>query len=59
MEKFRYATTIDFNMGYYSMLLEEQAKKITVYSAQLASDIFQKKNGGSFLQFACCVCLYE
>jgi len=27
MENFRYATTIDLNMGYYSMPLSEEAKK--------------------------------
>jgi hypothetical protein len=26
MEKFKYATTIDLNMGYYSMPLDEEAK---------------------------------
>jgi hypothetical protein len=32
MEKFQYSTTIDFNMGYYSMPLDEEAKKLCVIS---------------------------
>jgi hypothetical protein len=32
MEKFRYATTIDLNMGYYSMPLPEQAKTLCTMS---------------------------
>jgi len=32
MEKFRYATTIDLNMGYYSMPLSDKAKKLCVIS---------------------------
>ncbi len=32
MEKFRYATTINLNMGYYSMLLSDEAKKLCVIS---------------------------
>jgi len=27
MEKFRYTTTIDLSMGYYSMPLSDEAKK--------------------------------
>jgi hypothetical protein len=32
MEKFRYVTTIDLNMGYYSMPLSDEAKKLCVIS---------------------------
>jgi hypothetical protein len=32
MEKFRYAMTIDLNMGYYSMPLSEESKKLCVIS---------------------------
>jgi hypothetical protein len=32
MEKFKYATTIDLNMGYYSMPLNEDAKQLFVIS---------------------------
>jgi hypothetical protein len=32
MEKFQYATTIDLNMGYYSMPLDEEAKKLCIIS---------------------------
>jgi hypothetical protein len=32
IEKFRYATTIDLNMGYYSMPLSDEAKKLCVIS---------------------------
>jgi hypothetical protein len=30
MEKFKHATTIDLNMGYYSMPLDEKAKNLHV-----------------------------
>jgi len=57
MEKFKYATTIDLNMGYYSMPLEENAKKLCVISLpwglyqyevlpqgiKPATDIFQQR----------------
>jgi len=62
MEKFRYATTIDLNMGYYSMQLSEQAKKLCVISlpwglyqynvlpmgVKPATDIFQQRMGALF-----------
>jgi hypothetical protein len=32
MEKFNFATTIDLNMGYYSMPLDEEAKQLCVIS---------------------------
>jgi hypothetical protein len=57
MEKFQYATTIDLNMGYYSMPLDEEAKKLCVISLpwglyryevlpqgiKSATDIFQQR----------------
>jgi hypothetical protein len=57
MENFRYATTIDLNMGYYSMPLSEEAKKLCVISLpwglyqynmrpmgiKPATDIFQQR----------------
>jgi hypothetical protein len=57
MEKFKYATTIDLNMGYYSMPLDEEAKKTCVISLpwglyryevlpqgiKPATDIFQQR----------------
>jgi hypothetical protein len=56
MERFRYATTIDLNMGYYSMALSEESKKLCVIclpwglyqynvlpqGIKPASDIFQQ-----------------
>ena len=36
--KFKYVTTIDLIMGYYSMLLDEKAKKMRDY-VHLASTI--------------------
>jgi hypothetical protein len=32
MEKFKYATPIDLNMGYYSIPLDKEAKKLCVIS---------------------------
>jgi hypothetical protein len=32
LEKFQYATTIDLNMGYYSMPLNEEAKRLCIIS---------------------------
>ncbi len=57
MEKFKFATTIDLNMGYYSMPLDEEAKKLCVISLpwglyryevlpqgiKPATDIFQQR----------------
>jgi len=57
MEKFKYATTIDLNMGYYSMPLNENAKQLCIISLQWglyhyevlpqgikpATDIFQQR----------------
>jgi len=57
MEKFKYATTIDLNMGYYSMPLDEEAKKLCFISLpwglyryeilpqgiKPATDIFQQR----------------
>jgi hypothetical protein len=62
MEKFRYATTIDLNMGYYSMPLSEQSKKLCVITlpwglyqynmlpmgVKPATDIFQQRMGVLF-----------
>jgi hypothetical protein len=62
MEKFRYATTIDLNMGFYSMPLSEEAKKLCVISLpwglyqynmlpmgiKPATDIFQQCMGALF-----------
>jgi hypothetical protein len=62
MEKFRYATTIDLNMGYYSMPLSDEAKKLCVISlpwglyqynmlpmgVKPATDIFQQRMGALF-----------
>jgi hypothetical protein len=59
LERFRYATTIDLNMGYYSMPLLEQAKSLCVISLpwglyqynylpqgiKPATDIFQQRMG--------------
>jgi len=57
MEKFRFATTIDLNMGYYSMPLAEESKQLCVISLpwglyryevlpqgiKPATDIFQQR----------------
>jgi hypothetical protein len=57
MEKLKYATTIDLNMGYYSMPLSDEAKKLCVISLpwglyqyevlpqgiKPATDIFQQR----------------
>ncbi len=62
LERFRYATTIDLNMGYYSMPLSEQAKTLCVISLpwglyqynmlpqgiKPATDIFQQRMGALF-----------
>jgi hypothetical protein len=62
MEKFRYATTIDLNMGYYSMPLSDEAKKLCVISLpwglyrynmlpmgiKPATDIFQQRMSAIF-----------
>jgi len=62
MERFRYATTIDLNMGYYSMKLSEQAKNLCVIclpwglyeynvlrqGIKPATDIFQQRMGNMF-----------
>jgi len=62
MEKFQYATTIDLNMGYYSMPLSKEAKKLCVISLpwglyqynmlpmgiKPATDIFQQRMGALF-----------
>jgi hypothetical protein len=67
MEKFRYATAIDLNMGYYSMPLSQEAKKLCVISLpwglyqynmlpmeiKPATDIFQQRMGALFL-----ICLW-
>jgi hypothetical protein len=63
LEKFRYATTIDLNMGYYSMTLDEDAQALCVISlpwglyqytnlpqgVKVATDIFQERMGALFL----------
>jgi len=62
MERFRYATTIDLNMGYYSMELSEEAKKLCIIclpwglyqynvlpqGIKPASNIFQQRMGTMF-----------
>jgi hypothetical protein len=62
MERFKYATTIDLNMGYYSMPLSEHLKKLCIiclpwglyqYNVQPqgvkpATDIFQQRMGELF-----------
>jgi hypothetical protein len=62
MERFRYATIIDLNMGYYSMALSEESKKLCVIylpwglyqynvlpqGVKPASDIFQQRMGTLF-----------
>jgi len=62
LERFRYATTIDLNMGYYSMPLSEQAKLLCVISLpwglyqynylpqgiKPVTDIFQQRMGALF-----------
>jgi hypothetical protein len=72
MEKFRYATTIDLNMGYYSMPLSDEAKKLCVISlpwglyqynmlpigVKLATDIFQQRMGALFFWHASCCHLH-
>ncbi len=66
LEKFRYATTIDLNMGYYSMTLDEDAQALCVISlpwglyqytilpqgVKVATDIFQERMGALFLDMA-------
>jgi hypothetical protein len=62
IEKFRYAMMIDLNMGYYSMSLSEDAKKLCIISLpwglyqynmlpmgiKPATDIFQQRMGALF-----------
>jgi hypothetical protein len=62
MERFRYTTTVNLNMGYYSMPLSEQAKKLCIISLpwdlyqynylpqglKPAMDIFQQRMGALF-----------
>jgi len=62
MERFRYATTIDLNMEYYSMALSEESKKLCVIclpwglyqynvlpqGIKPASDIFPQRMGTMF-----------
>jgi len=62
MERFRYATTIDLNMGYYSMPLSAEARKLCIISLpwglyqynvlpqgiKPATDIFQQRMGALF-----------
>jgi hypothetical protein len=62
LEKFRYASMIDLNMGYYSMPLSPEAKKLCVISLpwglfqyevlpqgiKPATDIFQQRMGALF-----------
>jgi hypothetical protein len=62
MERFQYATTINLNMGYYSMALSETAKKLCVIclpwglcqynvlpqGLKPATDIFQQRMGTLF-----------
>jgi hypothetical protein len=62
LEHFCYATTIDLNMGYYSMHLDDDAKKLCVISLpwglccynmlpqgiKIATDIFQERMGNLF-----------
>jgi hypothetical protein len=63
LEQFHYATTIDLNMGYYSMALDDEAKALCVISLpwglyqynalpqgiKVATDIFQERMGVLFL----------
>jgi len=62
MEKLKYATTIDLNMGYYSMPLSDEAKKLCVISLpwglyqyevlpqgiKPATDIFQQRTNSLY-----------
>jgi len=62
MERFKYATTIDLNMGYYSMPLSEHSKKLCIIclpwglyqynmlpqGVKPATDIFQQRMGELF-----------
>ncbi len=62
MERFKYATTIDLNMGFYSMPLSEQSKRLCIiclpwglYQCNVlpqgvmpATDIFQQRMGELF-----------
>jgi hypothetical protein len=62
LEKFRYATTIDLNMGYYSRPLSEESKKLCTISlpwglyqynmlpqgVNVTTDIFQERMGALF-----------
>jgi hypothetical protein len=63
LKKFRYTTTIDHNMGYYSMTLDEEAQALCLISLlcglyqytvlpqgiRIATDIFQECMGALFL----------
>jgi hypothetical protein len=66
LEKFQYATTIDLNMGYYAVALDDEAKALCVISlpwglyqynvlpqgVKVAVDIFQERMGTLFLDMA-------
>ncbi len=66
LEKFCYATTINLNMGYYSMTLDKEAQSLCIISlpwglyqytvlpqgVKVATDIFQERMGALFLDMA-------
>jgi hypothetical protein len=73
LKKFHYATTIDLNMGYYSMALDDEAKALCVISlpwglyqynvlpqgVKVASDIFQERMGALFLDMDAVICYMD
>jgi hypothetical protein len=73
LKKFHYATTIDLNMGYYSMALDDEAKALCVISlpwglyqynvlpqgVKVTSNIFQECMGALFLDMVAVICYMD